>query len=320
MVPAHNRALDPAYVSDVKANYEAMRRRARKMPAGIDFAFNPASAIETDEAERRRLFEERWNYGGLGFMGSFSDLLLNAESNRTAADFVRAKIRDVVKDPELAEKLTPTNVIGCKRLCVDTGYWATFNQPHVTLVDVSDQPIERITADGLRAKGKDYAFDCLVLATGFDAMTGALLRVDIRGRAGRSLQDKWKEGPKAYLGLTMAGFPNLFTITGPGSPSVLTNMLPSIEQHVEWIAECIDYLRAQGATSIEPSREAEEAWVGHVGEAAGGTLRSTCSSWYVGANIPGKPRVFMPYIGGFPAYIERCEAVVKNGYEGFSLV
>jgi cation diffusion facilitator CzcD-associated flavoprotein CzcO len=296
-----------------------MRRRARKMPAGIDFAFNPASAIETDEAERRRLFEERWNYGGLGFMGSFSDLLLNAESNRTAADFVRAKIRDVVKDPELAEKLTPTNVIGCKRLCVDTGYWATFNQPHVALVDVSDEPIERITANGLRAKGKDYTFDCLVLATGFDAMTGALLRVDIRGRAGRSLQDKWKEGPKAYLGLTMAGFPNLFTITGPGSPSVLTNMLPSIEQHVEWIAECIDYMRSRGATSIEPSREAEEAWVGHVGEAADGTLRSTCSSWYVGANIPGKPRVFMPYIGGFPAYIERCEAVVKNGYEGFSL-
>ncbi|HMJ99086.1 MAG TPA: NAD(P)/FAD-dependent oxidoreductase [Reyranella sp.] len=319
MVPAHNKPLDPAYVSDVKANYEAMRRRARKMPAGIDFAFNPASAIETDEAERRRLFEERWNYGGLGFMGSFSDLLLNAESNRTAADFVRAKIRDVVKDPELAEKLTPTNVIGCKRLCVDTGYWETFNQPHVTLVDVSDEPIERVTADGLRAKGRDYTFDCLVLATGFDAMTGALLRVDFRGCGGVSLQDKWKEGPKSYLGLTLAGFPNLFTITGPGSPSVLTNMLPSIEQHVEWIAECIDYMRAKGATSIEPSREAEEAWVGHVGEAAGGTLRSTCSSWYVGANIPGKPRVFMPYIGGFPAYIERCEAVVKNGYEGFSL-
>ncbi len=319
MVPAHNKPLDPAYVSEVKANYEEMRRRAKKMPAGIDFAFNPASAIETDEAERRRLFEERWNYGGLGFMGSFSDLLLNAESNRTAADFVRAKIRDVVKDPALADKLTPTNVIGCKRLCVDTGYWQTFNQPHVTLVDVSDAPIERITANGLRVKGKDYTFDCLVLATGFDAMTGALLRVDIRGRGGRSLQDKWKEGPKAYLGLTMAGFPNLFTITGPGSPSVLTNMLPSIEQHVEWIADCIEYLRSRGATLIEASRDAEEAWVGHVGEAAGGTLRSTCSSWYVGANIPGKPRVFMPYIGGFPAYIERCEAVVKNGYEGFSL-
>src|SRR5258708_2067462 len=234
-VPAHNRPLDPAYVGEGKANYDAMRRRAQSMPAGIDLAFNPASAVETDEAERRRLFEERWAYGGLGFMGSFSDLLLNADSNKTAADFVRAKIREVVKDPELADKLAPNNVIGCKRLCVDTGYWETFNQPHVTLVDVGDEPIERITAHGLVAKGKNYTFDCLVLATGFDAMTGALLRVDIRGRDGQSLQDKWKEGPKTYLGLTMAGFPNLFTITGPGSPSVLTNTHPSIALRVQQI-------------------------------------------------------------------------------------
>ena len=318
-VPAHNRPLDPAYVSDVKANYDAMRHRAKKMPAGIDFAFNPASAIETDEAERRRLFEERWNYGGLGFMGSFSDLLLNAEFEPGRGGFrARQDPRDREgsrarrkTDPDQRHRLQAA--LRRHRLLGD------LQPPHVTLVDVSDEPIERITADRLRAKGKDYSFDCLVLATGFDAMTGALLRVDIRGRGGQSLQDKWKEGPKSYLGLTVAGFPNLFTITGPGSPSVLTNMLPSIEQHVEWIAECIEYMRSRGATLIEPSRAAEEAWVGHVGEAAGGTLRSTCSSWYVGANIPGKPRVFMPYIGGFPAYIERCEAVVKNGYEGFSL-
>jgi cyclohexanone monooxygenase len=318
-VPAHNKPLDPHYVREVKANYPAMRRRARSLPAGIDVKVNLASAIETPSAERRRQYEDRWAYGGLGFMASFSDLLLNEESNRTAAEFVRAKIREVVKDPALADKLTPTNVIGCKRLCVDTGYWATFNRPNVTLVDVSDEPIERITGSGLRAKGKDYTFDCLVLATGFDAMTGALLRVDIRGRGGRSLQDKWTEGPKTYLGLTMAGFPNLFTITGPGSPSVLTNMLPSIEQHVEWIADCMEHMRARAVNVIEPTRAAEEGWVGHVGEVAGSTLRSSCSSWYVGANIPGKPRVFMPYIGGFPAYIERCEAVVKNGYEGFAL-
>jgi cyclohexanone monooxygenase len=319
-IPAHNRPLDPDYVADVKANYDAMRKRARSMIAGIDFALNPASAIATDEAERRRQYEERWAYGGLGFMGSFSDLLLDAESNKTAADFVRGKIREIVKDPDVAERLSPSNVIGCKRLCVDTGYWETFNRSNVTLVDVSDEPIERVTATGLRAKGRDYAFDCLVLATGFDAMTGALLRVDIRGRGGVSLQDKWKEGPKTYLGLTIAGFPNLFTITGPGSPSVLTNMLPSIEQHVEWIADCIEYMRSRGATLIEATGEAEEAWVGHVGEVAGVTLRSSCSSWYIGANIPGKPRVFMPYIGGFPAYVERCEAVVRNGYEGFALV
>ena len=319
-IPAHNAPLDPDYVREVKAHYPAMRKRAKSTPPGIDFKINMASAIATPDAERQREFQERWDYGGLGFMASFSDLLLNDESNKTAAAFVRAKIREVVKDPELADRLSPRNVIGCKRLCVDTGYWATFNQPHVTLVDVSDTPIERITADGLRANGKDYTFDCLVLATGFDAMTGALLRIDIRGREGRSLQDKWTEGPKTYLGVAMAGFPNLFTITGPGSPSVLTNMLPSIEQHVEWIADCIEYVRSRGATLIEASRDAEEAWVGHVGETAGATLRSSCSSWYIGANIPGKPRVFMPYIGGFPAYIERCEAVVKAGYEGFAVI
>jgi len=318
-IPAHNRPLDPDHVRQVKASYAELRRRARSKPAGIDFTINQASAIQTPEEERRRLYEERWAYGGLGFMAAFSDLQLNDESNRTAADFVRAKIRAVVKDPELADRLTPRNSIGCKRLCVDPGYGETFNRPNVTLVDVSDEPIERVTPTGLRARGGDYAFDCLVLATGFDAMTGALLKVDIRGRGGRSLQEKWQEGPKTYLGLTMAGFPNLFTITGPGSPSVLTNMLPSIEQHVEWIADCLEHMRERGATVIEADGDAEEAWVGHVRDVAGYSLRSACSSWYVGANIPGKPRVFMPYIGGFPAYIERCEAIVRNGYEGFAL-
>jgi cyclohexanone monooxygenase len=317
-IPAHNAPLDPDYVREVKASYRAMRTRAKMLPAGIDLRVNMAAAIESPEEERRKQYQERWDYGGLGFMAAFSDLLLNDDSNRTAQDFVKAKIRDIVKDPETAKALEPKNIIGCKRLCVDTGYWATFNRPNVTLVDISDEPIERVTPTGLRAKGKDYTFDCLVLATGFDAMTGALLRIDFRGRGGVALKDKWSEGPKAYLGLTMAGFPNLFTVTGPGSPSVLTNMLPSIEQHVDWIADCLAAVRAKGATVIEAETQAEEAWVGHVGESAGNTLRSTCSSWYVGANIPGKPRVFMPYIGGLPAYIERCEAVVAAGYEGFS--
>ena len=317
-IPAHNQPLDPEYVRQVKATYPQMRARAKTLPAGIDLKINMASAIETPDEERRRLFQERWDYGGFGFMAAFSDLLLNEQSNKTAADFVREKIRTIVKDPKTAELLSPKNIIGCKRLCVDTGYWETFNRPNVTLVDVSDPPIERITADGLVVKGKSYKFDCLVLATGFDAMTGALLKVDIRGRKGVALKDKWNEGPKTYLGLTIAGFPNFFTITGPGSPSVLTNMLPSIEQHVDWIANCLIALRDKGVTVIEPLDEAQEQWVGHVGEAAGVTLRSSCSSWYVGANIPGKPRVFMPYIGGFPAYIERCEAVVAGDYEGFT--
>lgn len=318
-VPAHNKPLDPTYVRQIKASYPEMRKRAKTKPAGIDFTINPASAVETSEAERNREFQARWDYGGLGFMASFSDLLLNDDSNKLAADFVRAKVHEVVKDPKTAEALVPKNIIGCKRLCVDTGYWATFNRPNVSLVDISDEPVERITATGLRAKGQDYAFDCLVLATGFDAMTGALLKVDFRGRGGVTLKDKWNEGPKTYLGLTVVGFPNLFMITGPGSPSVLTNMLPSIEQHVDFIADCLEAVRAKGKTVIEPEPHAQEAWVGHVGEVSNITLRSTCSSWYVGANIPGKPRVFMPYIGGLPAYIQACEKVVKNGYEGFAL-
>jgi cyclohexanone monooxygenase len=318
-IPAHNRPLDLDYVAEVKATYPEMRKRAKSLPAGIDLKVNMASAVETPDEERRRLYQERWDYGGLGFMAAFSDLLLNDQSNKTAADFVREKIHEIVKDPRTAELLSPRNIIGCKRLCVDTGYWQTFNRPNVTLVDVSNPPIERITPDGLVVNGKNYTFDCLVLATGFDAMTGALLMVDIRGRGGVPLREKWREGPKTYLGLTIARFPNLFTITGPGSPSVLTNMLPSIEQHVDWIADCLEAMRARDVTVIEPIGEAEEAWVGHVGETAGVTLRSSCSSWYVGANIPGKPRVFMPYIGGLPAYIERCEAVVKGGYDGFLL-
>jgi cyclohexanone monooxygenase len=318
-VPAHNRPLDPEYKLQTKASYREMRQRARKMPSGIDFKFNPASAVETAEEERQRHFEERWAQGGIPFMGAFSDLLLNAEANKSAADFVRGKIREIVKDPRVADLLSPTNIIGCKRLCVDTGYWETFNRSNVTLVDISNAPVEGFTAHGVKTNGREYKIDDIVFATGFDAMTGALLKIDIRGRGGKTLREKWREGPKAYLGLAMAGFPNLFTITGPGSPSVLTNMLPSIEQHVDFIADCIAYMRDRGARRIEASVDAEEDWVGHVREVAGGTLRSTCSSWYVGANMPGKPRVFMPYIGGFPAYIEKCEAVVKSDYEGFAL-
>jgi cyclohexanone monooxygenase len=215
--------------------------------------------------------------------------------------------------------LTPRYVIGCKRLCVDTGYYDTFNRANVTLVDVGKAPIEAITPRGVSVNGKEYALDCLVLATGFDAMTGALSRIDIRGEGGRSLREKWLGGPRTYLGLMTAGFPNLFTITGPGSPSVLTNMLPSIEQHVDWIADCLEHLRNHELARIDATQEAEEAWVAHVNEVAGTNLRSSCSSWYVGANVPGKPRVFMPYIGGFPTYVQRCEAIVAAGYEGFRL-
>jgi cyclohexanone monooxygenase len=245
--------------------------------------------------------------------------MVDQEANDTAAEFVRAKIRERVRNPAVAETLSPRNTIGCKRLCVDIGYYETFNRPNVTLIDVSRAPIEAITPRGVRALGQEHAVDAIVFATGFDAMTGALLKIGIRGRGGLTLQEKWSAGPRAYLGVAMEGFPNLFTITGPGSPSVLTNMLPTIEQHVEWIAEMLGYMRNHGLARIEPRAQAEEEWVTHVGEAASRTLRYTCSSWYLGVNIPGKPRVFMPYIGGLPRYIEKCAEVAASGYQGFIL-
>ncbi len=318
-VPAHNAPLDPEYKRRIKAEYPAMRSRAKQMFAGIDFHLNDKSAMQASNEERQREYEGRWAYGGVTFMGAFNDLLFDEGSNATAAEFVRHKIHEIVRDPALAEALSPRYVIGCKRLCVDTGYYDTFNRANVSLVDLSKSPIEAIVPGGLLAGGRAYEFDSLVLATGFDAMTGALTRIDVRGKAGHALRDKWHGGPRAYLGLMIAGFPNLFTITGPGSPSVLTNMLPSIEQHVDWIADCLAYLRGRGMTQIEATLEAEDEWVAHVNEVAGTNLRSTCSSWYVGANVPGKPRVFMPYIGGFPAYVQRCSEVVAAGYRGFAM-
>jgi len=318
-VPAHNGPIDQEMVAHVKAHYAELRAEARKMPGAIAFDFRDVSIHDADATEQAAQFQSRWDYGGLTFLGCFNDLLLDADANKVAADFVRAKIREIVPDTELAEKLSPTNVIGCKRLCVDTGYYKTFNQPHVSLVDINDNPLECLTVEGLRAGEVDYAFDAIVFATGFDAMTGSILKMDIQGRDGEALREKWDGGPRNYLGLSMHGFPNMFTVTGPGSPSVLTNMLPSIEQHVEWISDCIGHVLESGSSLIEPDLAAEDAWVDHVNQVAGMTLRSTCSSWYVGANVPGKPRVFMPYIGGFPAYVERCEDVVAKGYEGFQI-
>jgi len=318
-IPAHNGPIDQEMVKYVKANYRRLREEAKQMPAGIALDFRDISAHDATDEERRKEFQRRWDYGGLTFLGGYNDLLLDESANRFAADFVREKIREIVKDPATADLLSPDNVIGCKRLCVDTGYFQTYNQPNVSLVDISETPIQSLTETGVSVGGEDFEFDAVVFATGFDAMTGAILNIDITGRGGEKLADKWEAGPRNYLGLSMNGFPNMFTVTGPGSPSVLTNMLPSIEQHVEWITECIAHLRDTGAALIEAEQEAEDQWVGHVNEVAGLTLRSTCSSWYVGANIPGKPRVFMPYIGGFPAYQERCREVVDRGYEGFRI-
>ena len=215
--------------------------------------------------------------------------------------------------------LSPDNVFGCKRLCVDTNYFATYNQPHVHLVDVSKTPIERFTPDGIVVDGSLYPVDAVVCATGFAAMTGSYEKIDVVGRGGLTLAEKWRAGPLTYLGLTSVGFPNLFMITGPGSPSVLASMIQAIEQHVDWIVDCMAHMRDVGARTIEPKPEDERAWVEHVNEVAQVSLRSTCSSWYVGANMPGRPRVFMPYIGGFPVYVIKCNEVMDAGYEGFVL-
>jgi cyclohexanone monooxygenase len=318
-VPAHNALLDAERVKDVKANYPTLRARAKQTTSGLAFPVNNVSAMSVDAAERERIYRERWAAGGISFMGSFNDLLIKRESNETAAEFGRARIRETVLDPRVADLLSPKGVVGSKRLCVDTAYWETYNRPNVTLVDIRGTPIECITPTGVVARGVEYALDSLVFATGFDAMTGALLRMDIRGACGLPLKEKWRAGPNTYLGLQSVGFPNLFMITGPGSPSVLSNMLPAIEQHVDWIADCMAYLRGKGLTRMEPQPTAEKTWVEHVQEAAAATLRPAEDSWYLGVNIPGKPRVFMPYIGGFNTYIKKCEEVVSGGYSGFSL-
>jgi cyclohexanone monooxygenase len=316
-VPAWNQKLTPEYRKTIKADYPALRAKARARPTGFYFPFNMKPALEASPEEREQQYEESWERGGLPFLGAYGDLLFEKTANDTIAEFARRKIRSIVKDPATAELLCPDNVFGCKRLCVDTGYFETYNLPHVKLVDVSMTPIQRFTADGIEVDGTEYPLDVVVCATGFAAMTGSYDRIRITGRNGLTLAEKWQAGPRAYLGVASAGFPNLFTITGPGSPSVLASMIQAIEQHVDWMADCMAHLRDLGAATIEPVQRYEDEWIEHVNEVSKISLRSTCSSWYVGANIPGRPRVFMPYIGGFPIYVQKCNEVMSNGFEGF---
>jgi cyclohexanone monooxygenase len=319
-IPSRNGPMTPDYEQSWKSAYPEKRERARFMRTGILYPVNEKSAIEVAEEERRREYEARWAAGGTAFMASFSDLILHKPSNDTAAEFVRDKIRAIVKDPDVAEKLAPKDYpIGTKRICVDTEYFAAYNRPNVKLVDVRAEPIAGITPDGVRAGETEYKLDAIVFATGFDAMTGALSRIDIRGVDGLALRDEWAAGPRTYLGLMSAGFPNLFMITGPGSPSVLSNMIVSIEQHVGWVTDCIAHLQTRQLSRIEPTRAAQDEWVAHVNEVADRTLYPHANSWYMGANVPGKPRVFMPYIGGVGVYREKCAEVAAKGYEGFRL-
>jgi cyclohexanone monooxygenase len=321
-LPARNVPMLPEKERAHKAEYPARRRAAYDTPFGIAGHPPPVkSALDATEQERLQAYEAKWAEGGsISFLYSYTDLLLNKEANETASGFVRRKIRAIVKDPKTGELLCPNDhPIGTKRLILDTNYYETYNRDNVTLVDIRTKPIQEITPTGLRTDDAEYALDAIVFATGFDAMTGAMKEIDIRTDAGLSIQAKWEDGPRTYLGLMIAGFPNLFMITGPQSPGVKTQMILSCEQHVDWIAGCIQYLRDRGLTRIEAEKAAEDSWVRHNNEVADRTLYPLANSWYVGANIPGKPRGFMPYVGGVPAYKKKCDEVAANGYQGFRL-
>jgi cyclohexanone monooxygenase len=319
-IPARNVPLDPETQRDVKARYREIRESMRASFAGFPHPRSERLVHDDPPEAREEEFERRWQDGGIPFLGSYADIILDAEANEVVAEFVRRKIRETVRDPETAEALVPKNYpIGTKRICVDIEYFEAFNRDNVTLVDLTTKQLEAVNAEGLRAGGEHYGVDVIVLATGFDAMTGALVAIDIRGREGVTLAERWSDGPTSYLGLQVAGFPNLFTVTGPGSPSVLSNMVVSIEQHVDWITDCLTYLREHELAVIEATPEAERAWVAHVNEVGSATLFPRASSWYMGANVPGKARVFMPYVGGVDVYREFCEQVAANDYDGFRL-
>ncbi len=318
-IPAWNRPLPQQEQQTWKSNYAERRKQAKTTRSGILYDYSQFASADVTEPERQQEYERRWAKGGANFTHAFNDIYSNKKANDDAADFVRNKIYSTVNDPAIATLLAPIDhAIGTKRICVDTDYYETYNQPHVSLVDLKASPIEAIVAEGIRTKTALHCFDSIVFATGYDAVTGALDRIDIRGKGGQALKEKWMAGPRTYLGLMTAGFPNFFLITGPGSPSVLTNVIMAIEQHVEWIADCLQHMQTQHLDIAEPTPQAEDDWVAHVNEVASKTLFTGTQSWYMGANIPGKPRVFLPYIGGLGTYTNICNEVVAAGYRGFN--
>ena len=321
-IPARHENVDRRFIEEeVKPHYDEIWEKARRSKAGFPADYSERSALEVSAKERLETYEDLWTMGGTTFLyGTFNDIRTDRRANDTAAEFIRSKIRETVHDPETTEKLLPTDhPFGSKRTLIDTNYFETYNRENVELVDIRHSPIVEITPKGIRTEDEEFELDIIIFATGFDAMTGTFLKMDIRGRNNLSLKEKWAEGPKTYLGVQVAGFPNMFMITGPGSPSVLSNMPVSIEQHIEWISDCLAYLREQGIETAEADPEAETAWVSHVNKVAEPTMFMLANSWYLGANIPGKPRVFMPYAGGVGAYREKCEEIADNGYEGFIL-
>jgi len=320
--PAFNRPLSNSEIDTMKGNYEQYRQEQRLSPAGI---INPERQMErvmdVPKEERQRRFEAAWDEGLLtGLMSTFSDIQLDEAANHEVSEFIRERIRNTVQDKQTADDLTPKAFpYATKRPCIDTDYYETYNRDNVSLVNLRRTPIEKISEDGIETSEGARAFDAIIYATGFDAMTGPLLRVDIRGRGGKRLVDAWIDGPTSYLGIAIHGFPNMFTITGPSSPSVLSNMLVSIEQHVDWVADCIAWMNENGKTAIEPSDEAEKEWAEHTAQLAGMTLFPKADSWYMGANVPGKPRMFLAYVGGVGAYRLICDQIAATGYHGFDV-
>ena len=315
-IPANNRPLTEKELSNAKSSYDQIREKAKYTRAGIGYnQFEERKLLDLSSEEIKKELNNRWKIGGQEiFTAGFTDVGVNVEANKIVADFVKSKIKEIVKDPNVAELLSPEDAIGCKRLCADTNYFETYNRENVELIDLNSNPIKSITENGILTKNKEFKFDTIIFATGFDAMTGALQAIDITGKNGKKLKQVWKDGPKSFLGLLINGFPNLFTVTGPGSPSVLTNMMVAIEQHVEWISDCINFLSKSNLNEVEADELFQIEWMDHIEEVAKNTLRYTCNSWYVGANVPGKKRVFMPYAGGFGKYREKCDEIAENNY------
>jgi cation diffusion facilitator CzcD-associated flavoprotein CzcO len=319
-LPARNRKLTVDEIAGMKADYRTYRQAQKESGFGVPTAMPTKSVLEVSAEERNAVFEQAWESGSLvNLLTTYTDLTVNQEANDKAKDWVHNKIKSIVGDPRTAQDLCPEYPIGTKRPCLDTNYYETYNREDVHLVNLQREPLVEITERGIRTAAREYEFDAIVYATGFDAMTGSLTNVDIRGRDGISLKETWSAGPRTYLGIGSAGFPNLFMITGPGSPSVLSNMVVSIEQHVDWVCDAVAHLQARGLTTIEATQQAQDAWVDHVNQVAGFTLYPKANSWYMGANVPGKPRVFMPYAGGVGEYRKKCDEVAANGYEGFAL-
>ncbi|GAA4548585.1 NAD(P)/FAD-dependent oxidoreductase [Pseudonocardia xishanensis] len=318
-LPAKNGPIDPALVERMREDYPAEHVAARRSLFGIPAERPTKSALEVSEEERTATFTERWNRGELiGVLSSYYDLLLDRAANETAGEFVRDRIREIVEDPALAEALVPQGyAFGTKRPCLDTNYYATYNRPNVRLVNLRETPLVGITEAGVQTEAEEHPLDVLVFATGFDAITGPLTAMGIHGRDGVPLTEAWKHGPVTYLGLSVPQFPNLFTVTGPGSPSVLSNMVVSIEQHVEWISDLILSMRERGVATIEATEVAAKDWTAHVQEVAEATLYPETDSWFTGANVPGKPKVFMPYVGGVGRYRRICDDVAAADYRGF---